>query len=428
MAVEDLHPETLQALSELLDWPRSEIENCLNAPREEQYSTWFVPKYGGKSRRIDAPVDSLKRLQKRILRILLYRIPCAPSAHGFTPNRSIVTNAKWHADTARTMLSIDLRDAYPSVKMARVRKTLERSLGAIVKYKMPILNPNLRGQVFDVICELCCHQGVLPQGAPTSGALLNLACLRLDRDCERLCRQWENEYQDLKYSRYADDLTFSTSSESGWSGFLEAAVRTIRKTGFSPNLAKTKIGCCSEQDLVICGIRLHRGNLTLPRSTLRNYRALFDKALAYTPGSIPDDLKHRITGAIGLVTMVHSHCPRRLEVPLKRILLHHADWLKVRRSFIPNIIDDVGYRRYTTCGGMSTVRARSAGGASNREGLILVPNTHACCNSVRLPGYGWEQECQRPMNPNGPGRFIVRRVRLPPVREVDAVCVALRFE
>src|SRR5262249_17449535 len=156
-------------------------------------------------RRIDAPPDELKSLQQRLLESVLYRAPVSPLAHGFVPGRSIVTNALVHARTAQAMLSLDLENAYPSVSRDRARQALEWGLGDLIKYSYPGLAREERDQFFDVLADISCYRGSLPQGAPTSGMILNLVCAGLDRRCMQLVRAYKTEAQHLRYSRYADD-------------------------------------------------------------------------------------------------------------------------------------------------------------------------------------------------------------------------------
>lgn len=86
----------------------------------------------------------------------------------------------------------------------------------------------------------------------------------------------------------------------------------------------------SRGDLVICGIRLHEGRLTLPRRVLRRYRAIFDQALAFAPEDLPRAEKERIRGVLGYLTMVTDRCPGLLVRPLHRLVRHHGSWLRPR--------------------------------------------------------------------------------------------------
>lgn len=156
------------------------------------YHTILIKKRRGGVRTISQPHDKLKRTQREILKHLsaLYR-PRA-CVQGFVEGRSIATNAAIHAGR-RWVLNLDLRDFFPSVHFGRVRGMLASS-----PYRIDMT-------VATVIAQLCTDDESLPQGAPTSPILSNMVCGRLDSELMRLARRY-----DCAYTRYADDITFST--------------------------------------------------------------------------------------------------------------------------------------------------------------------------------------------------------------------------
>ncbi len=295
------------------------------------YSSWKVPKGNGRRRFIDSPKAPLKQLQKLILKRLLYRAPISPFAHGFVPGRSIVTNACVHSKTANETVQIDLEDAYPSVSTRRVYNCLEWGLGRYVKDRFPNASTEERQTFFGWLADICTHNNCLPQGAPTSGMLLNLASARIDRLSSRLVRNRIRDVKHLKYSRYADDLTF-TSSEPIPKDFVEEVILVVLRSGFRVNRRKTEHYGTLSRDIVICGVRLRDGKLLLPRKTLRRYRSLFHKSLRYESHQIPATLQNQINGTLGLLTMVTATCPIMLEKPLQRMLERHSSWLNAAKD------------------------------------------------------------------------------------------------
>lgn len=158
----------------------------------DQYVTWTIPKRSGGRRQILAPRRELKMVQGRLRHLLdeLY-IPRS-CAHGFVKGRSLVSNAEPHVGQ-HWVFNIDFADFFASIHFGRVRGVL-------------LAQPYLLGSdVAEVIAHLCCCGGVLPIGAPTSPVLTNMISRRLDRELQRLATRHE-----CLYSRYADDLTFST--------------------------------------------------------------------------------------------------------------------------------------------------------------------------------------------------------------------------
>ncbi|WP_437613037.1 reverse transcriptase family protein [Sorangium sp. So ce834] len=171
------------------------------------YRRWLIPKRDGSARAISSPKRELKRAQRWALRNLFERLPVHAAAHGFLASRSIVTNAAAHAG-ADTIVKIDIKDFFPTITWRRVRGLLRKAgvaegpatLVALLATEAPREVVQFRGQTLHVATG----PRVLPQGAPSSPAITNAICLRLDRRVSGLARKL-----GFRYTRYADDLTFS---------------------------------------------------------------------------------------------------------------------------------------------------------------------------------------------------------------------------
>ncbi len=160
---------------------------------EPRYREFTIPKRSGGDRRILAPDDDLKRLQRRILRRLLRRLKAHPAATGFERGKSIVTNAKAHLGQA-VVLNFDLKDFFPATRAKRVKRYFRR-----IGWNRPATKLLLR---------LLTYEGGLPQGAPTSPRLSNLVNYRLDARLAGMAAALGGVY-----TRYADDITFSFAQE-----------------------------------------------------------------------------------------------------------------------------------------------------------------------------------------------------------------------
>jgi RNA-directed DNA polymerase len=320
----------LQDLADLLlvSYP-TVMQAVEDAKSPEGYLHYQIPKGNGKMRDIHAPSDALKTVQKSILTELLNRVALSPFAHGFAPGKSIITNAKVHANTAKSILSIDLLDAFPSVSNKRVFQLLQWYLGSILKLDLPHYNGQQREEVYHILTQLCTRDEQLPQGAPTSGYLLNLACTHLDRKVFKLVMQ--AGLAQVHYSRYADDLTI-TSSAPIPPEFQQSVLHMITKSGFRANYNKIEHYHDSQKALVICGIRIYQGNLALPRRRLKEYRALFDHALSCSAQEISIHNQHEIIGTIAFLRSIYPTCPPILISPLNRLLQVHAVWLKLPKA------------------------------------------------------------------------------------------------
>lgn len=163
-------------------------------PPERRYVTFKIPKKSVGERAIFVPGNSLKLIQKKLNQVLRCVYQPKPSVHGFVPNRSIVTNAKAHAGK-RYVLNIDLKDFFPAINFGRVR-----GMFMALPYG---LNP----EVATVLAQICCHENHIPQGAPTSPIISNMICAKLDSQLQKLAKQYR-----CTYTRYADDITFSTTT------------------------------------------------------------------------------------------------------------------------------------------------------------------------------------------------------------------------
>jgi RNA-directed DNA polymerase len=162
------------------------------APKESRYYHFEIPKRTGGMRKISAPNPALRRWQDKLNPLLQAAYRVHPASHGFIHGRSAVSNANEHIGR-RLVLNVDLRDFFPSINFGRIRGLFMAppfALGAAAA---------------TVLAQIVTENNGLPQGAPTSPVLSNYIASTLDRRLMRLAR--ENR---LHYSRYADDITFST--------------------------------------------------------------------------------------------------------------------------------------------------------------------------------------------------------------------------
>ncbi|WP_236194831.1 retron Ec67 family RNA-directed DNA polymerase/endonuclease [Pseudomonas glycinae] len=204
---------SLQDLSLMLGFKPSALSYLLyKKPKGELYRTFEIRKKTGGLRVISAPCPELKLLQSNLARLLQKcvneiqeaRVAISPKkiqkhsslSHGFKPGFSILTNAKSHRKK-RVVLNVDLEDFFGSIHFGRVR-------GFFLSNR----DFNLSPKVATVISQIVCHNNSLPQGSPCSPIVSNLIAHILDIRLAKLA--FENK---CSYSRYADDITFSTNQE-----------------------------------------------------------------------------------------------------------------------------------------------------------------------------------------------------------------------
>lgn len=186
--------ETNRQLASALDISyKNLIYNLYKLPNESKYEIFEIRKRNGGMRQICAPISGIKHIQKKLSIILNYLYKPKYCAHGYVIDKSIKTNAQVHVKK-RIVVNVDLKDFFPSINFGRVR-------GLFKSYPF-----NFNDDVSTVLAQICCYDGCLPQGAPSSPMLSNYICRRLDNQMLDLSHKCK-----VDYTRYADDLTFSTN-------------------------------------------------------------------------------------------------------------------------------------------------------------------------------------------------------------------------
>lgn len=240
--------KTRQDLADILGYQLKALAFIVyQIPDAAKYTEFETPKRSGGMRKISAPVPKLKTLQKR-LAALLYayldeledkRHPRRTLSHGFVKKRSIVTNAHAHRGR-RYVLNVDLEDFFPSIHLGRIRGVLMKDHRFM-----------LCDRVATAIAQIACHDGKLPQGSPCSPVMSNIVGRLLDIRMARLAKE-----HGCRYTRYADDITFSTNAKSfpsamavesatggsvtGWEAGPEL-IKAITKAGYTINAKKTRL-------------------------------------------------------------------------------------------------------------------------------------------------------------------------------------------
>ena len=239
------------------------------------YYRFTIPKRDGSLRAIWAPLPKLKAAQHWILHHIAEKLPVHGSAHGFLAGRSILSNAAAHADP-EIVVKIDVKDFFPTVTLRRVRGVFRKAgyreqvatLLALLCTEAPREIVRHEGQDYYVALGPRC----LPQGAPTSPALTNTLCLRLDQRLTGLAKRlgW-------RYTRYADDLTFSLPR--GHRGpprvgsLLGCVKRVVESEGFRVNEKKTRVARSGGRQTVTGLVVNGTGGPRVSRKLRRQLRA-----------------------------------------------------------------------------------------------------------------------------------------------------------
>lgn len=221
-----------------------------------RYRIFKIPKRTpGEMREIKSPDKGLLRVQRLLLTCLTAAFTtCDEAAHGFVAGRSILTNAQPHAGR-RFVLNLDLKDFFTSTHYGRVESVLK-------------LTPfSLSPIVARLVANLCCDNGYLPQGAPTSPLLTNAVCQRLDRRLRQLAKRYQ-----ATYTRYADDLTFSSQRPVFREVFYAELQRILVEEGYRENPKKRRLQFPNDRQEVT-GIVVNEFP-NVPREYVRQIRAM----------------------------------------------------------------------------------------------------------------------------------------------------------
>jgi RNA-directed DNA polymerase len=283
------------------------------------YHFWTIPKRDGTKRSITAPKKELKAAQRWLLKNVVERLPVHSAAHGFLRARSIGTNAEHHAG-ADVVVKIDVKDFFPTVTFPRVKGLFRKgglpenvaTLCALLATEPPRDVVQFRGKTLYVAkgARAC------PQGAPTSPAITNAICLRLDRRMSGLARAL-----GFGYTRYADDLAFSWRKAKDTEGsraqapigtLLRGVATILDGEGFRVHRKKTAVRRSGSSQR-ITGLVVNKVTseakaggtppARVPRETIRRLRAAIHNREKGKPGKEGESLAS-LRGMAAFVYMV----------------------------------------------------------------------------------------------------------------------------
>lgn len=226
-------------IAEVLELPLGQLLHILyEIAVDKRYRSFDIPKKLGGHRTIRAPIGGTQILQNKLKLILeeIYRVKSC--VHGFVSGRSTLTNAKEHV-RKKYVLNIDISDFFGSINYGRVRGL----------FMAPPFN--MGNKAASVLAHLCVVENQLPQGSPTSPVISNLIAADLDRRLTKLARRY-----NLRYTRYSDDITFSTGKAS----FPETIARIDEK---NPITGIVEIGSALEHEIHASGFRVNQDKVRL---------------------------------------------------------------------------------------------------------------------------------------------------------------------
>lgn len=281
----------MKHLIELLNVSSDDFLETLDKDISENYKSFTLKKNSGKLRWIDAPQGKLKEIQRNILDNILYTFQAHPSAVGFISKKSAKTGAEKHVN-AKVLLCIDLYDFFGSIKTPQIIKLWSHLLKRLKSRDM--LDCDYSEELTKYIkwmTQLTSYKGRLPQGAPTSPALANLYSYNMDMELAQYSR-----LNGLIYTRYADDLSFSSDdSDTDMAIHLKEVEAIISGHNLKLNNKKTRM-TRPHRRMKVTGIVVNE-KLGVPRYKWRNLRAQLHTMLVNNH-NLTDEEYQKIRGYI----------------------------------------------------------------------------------------------------------------------------------
>ena len=236
---------------------------------EESYKSFEIPKKAGGTRVIDSPNKQLKRIQtqlgKKVYDIHKNYIDqkriASNISHGFETGKSIITNARIHKNK-KYLLNIDIANFFSSINFGRVQGYFNKSQEFMFSK-----------EVSTIISQLVCYEKKLPQGAPTSPIISNLIFNIVDLRILSLAKKYK-----LSYTRYADDMSFSTNNKAFRTDhieFIQELKVLLKNSGFDINESKTRLEYYSSRQEVT-GLTVNK-KINARRKFIKQTRAMVDQ-------------------------------------------------------------------------------------------------------------------------------------------------------
>ncbi|OOB90082.1 reverse transcriptase family protein [Rathayibacter sp. VKM Ac-2630] len=320
-----LSVDALDGLADAGSWNRRAPEGRL-----QHYDHVWRERPGRVARLLEVPRGRLRAVQRTVLDEIVGLAPVHPAAHGFVPGRSAITGAAEHVGSA-VVVTLDLQRFFAQVTAPRVFGLLRReglpeavayTLTGLCTHAVPVAvlrrlpeggSPEERAGLRRALTLP--H---LPQGAPTSPALANLALRRLDARLTGYA-----EAAGARYTRYADDLTFSGDEHFARraEAFARGVQRVVEDAGYAVNPRKTRIRRASVRQSVTGVVVNVRPNVR--RADVDRLHAILHNCAVHGPAGQNragvEDFRAHLLGRIAWVAAVNPGRGASLRAVFDRI-------------------------------------------------------------------------------------------------------------
>lgn len=249
-----------------LGLPMATIE-LLGTTASHRYVWYTISKRGARGiRTIYHPAKELKAVQRWLLREVIEFLPMHETAKAYRPGASIRDNASTHVE-GRYLLRMDFRNFFPSITASDIQNYINNNAEHFEGWDE---------EDIEWFISVICRHGKLTIGAPTSPGVSNAVCYDFDKKVASLCAE-----HNVSYTRYADDLFFSTKARDIL-GEIELNVVKIVKdlttpSGLRINEDKTHHSSKRQRRVVTGLILTSDGKISVGRSRKRHIRSMIHK-------------------------------------------------------------------------------------------------------------------------------------------------------
>lgn len=280
------------------------------------YTDFNIPKKTGGYRHLSKPNKVLMVIQRKIQREILNSIKFPDYVTGFVKKRNNYQNARTHTKGS-IIVNIDIKNYFSSIRFYQVRSVFH-NLGysgeiATVLALLTTKQDATKVEIEDRTVWSMSQTRKLPQGSPTSPLIANLVGLKIDKQLKK-----RSEKLGFLYSRYADDMTFSTTKkDADIKALLYMARKTLELHGFKANPKKTKVMFKNDRQEVT-GLIINSGNPRVPREWRRRLRAAVHQFKFIEDKEEMEKEYRRITGCLQYLRWSHPQEVHKYERELIR--------------------------------------------------------------------------------------------------------------
>ena len=307
-------------ISEDLRIPENLIDDAVLLART-QVKIFRINKRNGGKREIFHPSKKLKTLQYWLIYKVFNHMPVHTSAMAYRKGISILHNATQHKSN-RFFLKMDFENFFPSINF--------QDFIPLVRIWHQLTKPHwyLDNNTEDFIRKVCFYRNDnLAIGYPSSPVISNIVMAEFDSKISTLIM--DKKYGEVTYTRYADDLIFSTN-QKGACVELKKDIASIVGALNSPRLllnqAKTKLSSSASGSASVTGIKVcENGHLTIHRKQKDHIRLLLS---LYKKGNLKTAEELSLLGHIGYC---HHIAPEFYTQLLKKYF-KEVNFLKIKHS------------------------------------------------------------------------------------------------